>query len=346
MTKKFPDGVDVGAGAGAGAGAGKGVRSGNGAVAGTAAASVPVSVFGSAPSSTPANPFAAPSSSSSSSSASTSAPAAANPFGSSAGPKMDFSGKVNTDQPLFQAKKTVNPFASALAEAPATAPVASAVAPAPMSGFGFGGGGTNPFAPSASAGTGTGIDAGAAPTEANPFARTDNPFAAFGTSFKPVPTSFAGTELPSAAAAGGAADDDDGAEPELEPEKVGKNDKDKSIMVEFEAKSKLMRLNDSGDEWLDCGKGNMSVVQDTDGAKKKRVIVRNQMGNIMVNSYFFKQQKFSELKNKGGVTNGIKFTCMMDVKGEMKMRHFITKLKPEDAPTMLAKCQEAAAAVS
>ena len=83
-----------------------------------------------------------------------------------------------------------------------------------------------------------------------------------------------------------------------------------------------------------------------DGAKKKRVIVRNQMGNIMVNSYFFKQQKFSELKNKGGVTNGIKFTCMMDVKGEMKMRHFITKLKPEDAPTMLAKCQEAAAAVS
>jgi hypothetical protein len=261
---------------------------------------------------------------------------------------MDFSGKVSTDQPLFQTKKTVNPFASALAEATAAAaPVASTAAPAPMSGFGLGGGGTNPFAPSASAGTGTGIDAGAAPTEANPFARTDNPFAAFGTSFKPVPTSFAGTELPKAAAApvaGGAADDDDdGAQPELEPEKVSKNDKDKSIVVEFEAKSKLMRLNDSGDEWLDCGKGNMSVVQDTDGAKKKRVIVRNQMGNILVNTYFFKQQKFSELKNKGGVTNGIKFTCIIDVKGEMKMRHFITKLKPEDAPTMLAKCQEAAA---
>ena len=253
---------------------------------------------------------------------------------------MDFSGKVSTDQPLFQAKKTVNPFASAMAGAP----VASAVALAPTSGFG--GGGTNPFAPSAGAGAGAGGDAGAVPTETNPFARTDNPFAAFGTSFKPVPTSFAGTELPKAAApaAGGAADNDDGAQPELEPEKVGKNDKDKSIVVEFEAKSKLMRLNDSGDEWLDCGKGNMSVVQDTDGAKKKRVIVRNQMGNIMVNSYFFKQQKFSELKNKGGVTNGIKFTCMMDVKGEMKMRHFITKLKPEDAPTMLAKCQEAAAA--
>jgi len=216
--------------------------------------------------------------------------------------KMDFSGKVPTDQPLFQAPKSVNPFASLAPNAAGGAPSASSN---PFA--------SNPFGGSASS-SGFGATAGAF---------------SFGAAPGPAP----GPALTSGTAA--TTGDDEG-EPELEPEKIYKNEADKTIAVEHERPCKLMRFDDDNKEWLDMGKGTITIVKDTD-TNKKRIIVRNPMGKMLLNSYFYGTQSFTLTKNKGGAANGVMFISMVEVVvdkekdlKEMMPRKFIIKLKVED----------------
>ena len=261
-------------------------------------------------------------------------------------PVMDFSGKISTDRLLFQAPKTENPFASATSSSTFGAPAnssANAVTSNP-----FASTAPNPFASSATSGSGSGSGNGGVSGSSNPFGG-GNPFASSSGSsssgsnnpFSSNPFSSSSSSSQAPAATGGEGDDDAEGEPELEPEEVHKNNKDKTIEVEHERLCKLMRLRDEGTEWLDCGKGNASIVRDTDSGKK-RIIVRNQMGNILVNAYFFKQQKFTLTKNSKGVPNGVKFMAVVEVQegkdeAKMKPRTFLVKFKPEDVVTMHEK---------
>jgi hypothetical protein len=138
-----------------------------------------------------------------------------------------------------------------------------------------------------------------------------------------------------AAAEGG---DDEEGEEVMEPEKVHKNTADTSVDVKVEAPCKLLKLNDSAKEWVDMGKGSFSIVQDTDTAARRRMLVRNPMGKILVNTYFTSGQKFEKAS-----AGQIRFVAVVEEGKDKQMnpRYFCLKLKKESVDKILSMAQAA-----
>jgi len=97
---------------------------------------------------------------------------------------------------------------------------------------------------------------------------------------------------------------------------VERNKNDKDIIL-LEKACKLHRLSavDGGKagekEWKDLGKGTLRVTADPD-TKKKRILVRNTMGVVILNASFFKGQKFEKTNSKKN--NSLSFSAVVSVK--------------------------------
>jgi hypothetical protein len=191
---------------------------------------------------------------------------------------------------------------------------AAAPAPAPFSGFSFGATPAPAPAPAAAPAFG----GFGAPSGGSGAASTST-FGGFG-----APAGGGG--FGTSAGAGGGNDDEDGeedGEPMMEPEKILRNEDDKDV-VKHEVPCKLFRLNTETKEWGDLGKGSLRVTMDPD-TKKHRTLIRNTMGKILVNAYFYKTQKFDIVKN------AIKFSAIVsDDDGKAQMKNFMVKLKESD----------------
>jgi hypothetical protein len=119
--------------------------------------------------------------------------------------------------------------------------------------------------------------------------------------------------------------DEDAGEPILEPEKILKNENDTDEIL-LEVPCKLLGFNKEEKEWKDSGKGNLRITKDP-ANQKKRILVRNTMGKITLNTSFYKDMKIDSVKG------GIKFFAVVanpsdDKKTELKA--FMLKLKDVD----------------
>ncbi len=101
--------------------------------------------------------------------------------------------------------------------------------------------------------------------------------------------------------------DGDGEEiPILEPEKVLKNSDDTDEIL-VESSCKLLKFNKETKEWLDLGKGVFRVtLNPTD--KKRRILIRNTIGKVILNISFYKGMKFQISKNQKSGIGSIQFS--------------------------------------
>ena len=120
-------------------------------------------------------------------------------------------------------------------------------------------------------------------------------------------------------------DSGDEGEEILEPEKILKNDSDTDIIL-HEAPCKLFRHDKEDNEWKDAGKGTFKITKESD-SHKQRILIRDGMGKLALNCYFYKGMKFDK------TANSIKFLAPVGEKGELKM--LLIKLKPEDVEKTL-----------
>eukprot|EP01033_Poteriospumella_lacustris_P006674 gene6674-4812_t len=276
----------------------------------------------SAPKTNPIAPPAAPAAETGSKSfaSSLSTATATNASSESAAPKS-FSFALPTAAPSAASTSTEAPksFSFSL---PATAPATTGSA-AP---FSFGA----PAAAPASAGTFNFSLPTAAPT-ANPFGAASgfsapaNPFAVKATPAAPQ-TGEDGE--------GGEGGDEEG-EPILAPEKVLRNDQDKDEIV-LEVPCKLFNYNKTDNEWKDTGKGNLRVTQDP-ATKKKRMVMRNGTGKIVLNAAFFKTFKVEKVKT------GLKFSAFVahETTGDTEFKMFMLKLNDANAEKLKAEMEKA-----
>jgi hypothetical protein len=108
-------------------------------------------------------------------------------------------------------------------------------------------------------------------------------------------------------AAGDGDGDGDGEEiPILEPEKVLKNSDDTDEIL-VEASCKLLKFNKDTKEWLDLGKGVFRVTLNPSD-KKRRILIRNAIGKVILNTSFYKGMKFQNSKNQKSSTGSIQFS--------------------------------------
>jgi hypothetical protein len=113
-------------------------------------------------------------------------------------------------------------------------------------------------------------------------------------------------------------DGDDEGIPILEPEKVLKNESDTDIRL-LELPCKLFRFKVEGKEWADMGKGTMIISKQENG--RQRVIVRNLVGKVLLNAYFYKDMKIEKVKAL------IQFSAVVaDDTGTTSMRTFSLKV--------------------
>ena len=124
----------------------------------------------------------------------------------------------------------------------------------------------------------------------------------------------------------------------MEPEKVLKNENDIDTTL-HEAPCKLFRHNKEFNEWKDAGKGSLRIIQEADGKQKQRILIRDAMGKIALNSYFLPGMKFDVMGKK---KDGIRFMAAHgenDKDGttvkQAELVSLMVKLKPEDVnPTL------------
>lgn len=83
--------------------------------------------------------------------------------------------------------------------------------------------------------------------------------------------------------------------------------------VMFEVKCKFFRFNKSDKEWKDSGKGLLRITKERD-SPKQLLLIRNEMGKILLNCNFYKGMKFEKMGK-----NGIRFLAVADESGELKM---------------------------
>jgi hypothetical protein len=107
--------------------------------------------------------------------------------------------------------------------------------------------------------------------------------------------------------------------PMMEPEKVLRNAEDTDEIL-FESNCKLFRFSKEDKEWKDNGKGVYRVTKAQDNGKK-RMLVRNDLGKVIFNAYFYKAMKIE--KQKSGMT----FAAVIDASGELQK--FMLKLKSD-----------------
>jgi hypothetical protein len=146
----------------------------------------------------------------------------------------------------------------------------------------------------------------------------------FSTAFAPTTTSGTG-------GGGGGEDDDGGGEggddegiPILEPSKVYKNEQDKDIIL-IEQKTKLFTFREN--EWKDTGTGTYRITEDP-MTHKKRMVMRNGTGKIMLNAGFYKQLKIQRVKS------GLQFAVFVatnedDSTSKPELRKIFLKLKSD-----------------
>jgi hypothetical protein len=130
--------------------------------------------------------------------------------------------------------------------------------------------------------------------------------------------------------------DDEGGFPIEEPEKILRNEADKSEIM-YEVKCKLFRFNKTDKEWKDAGGGNMRIIKDAE-SNKQQLLVRNDMGKITLNCNFYKGMKFDRLGK-----NGIKFLAVVDESNELKM--IMIKVNIEQLENAISKLNAAVASV-
>lgn len=152
--------------------------------------------------------------------------------------------------------------------------------------------------------------------------------------FKPSPAPAA-----SLASTGGEDGDenngDEEGEPILAPEKVLRNDQDTDTIV-LEVTCKLFNYNKADKEWKDTGKGNFRITQDP-ATKKKRMVMRNGTGKIILNASFFKTFKAERVKG------GLKFSAFVakETTGEAEFKMFMTKLNDANCDKLKAAMDQA-----
>jgi hypothetical protein len=187
-------------------------------------------------------------------------------------------------------------------------PAATAPTPAP---FAFGSKPTVPSsngAPAANLGgfLGTGTGFGAPKNAVTP---------QFGASFS----------KPKVEEAGGGEGEGDGEGEEvqiLEPIEILKNENDTDQIL-LEVSTKLFRFDKGSNEWKDIGKGTLRVTSDpTQQSAKKRILIRNNLGKISLNTNIWKGMS---IKRSG--KNGIQFYVPDESK---TIQLYLVKVKPED----------------
>lgn len=121
-------------------------------------------------------------------------------------------------------------------------------------------------------------------------------------------------------------------EPILEPEKIYRNENDTDEIL-FETDCKAFRFDLEGKEWKESGKGTLRITRDQ-GAEKKKILVRNTLGKITINSFIFKGMNFK----KAGKA-GMQFLAVTDASG--KPQSFLVKVKPSEIDKTLATFKSA-----
>lgn len=126
-------------------------------------------------------------------------------------------------------------------------------------------------------------------------------------------------------------------EPILEPEKVGRNPEDRDEIL-HEVPCKLFRFAKETNEWKDGGKGSFRVTRDPE-TKKTRMLIRNTLGKVSLNSSFFKGMSFQQAGN-----SAIRFAAVAGDEG--KLQSLMLKLKPTDVANTLAILSEQVSALT
>lgn len=195
----------------------------------------------------------------------------------------------------------------------------------------FGGFGST-SAPSKPAATFGGFGSTATTASSNPPA-----FSGFGgaaTTAKPtapVASFGAGATSSTNAGAGGETEEYEG-EPILEPEKIYKNENDTDEIL-YETNCKAFRFDTKEKEWKESGKGTLRITQEP-GVDKKKVLVRNAIGKITINSYIFKGMNFKQAGKAG-----LQFMAVTDASGVPQS--YLVKVKPSEIQTTVEKFKEA-----
>jgi len=123
----------------------------------------------------------------------------------------------------------------------------------------------------------------------------------------------------------------DEGEPILEPEKILPNAADTDEYL-YEAVCKLFRFNQEDKEWKDAGKGTLKISKEKDTGKQ-RILIRDPMGKLSLNCYFYPGMKFDKLSKKS-----IKFLAPSGPNGEL--RALQVTLKPENIDQALDMLQK------
>ena len=115
-------------------------------------------------------------------------------------------------------------------------------------------------------------------------------------------------------------------EPILEPEKVSRNPEDRDEIL-HEVPCKLFRYAKETSEWKDAGKGSFRVTRDPE-TRKTRMLIRNTLGKVALNSSFYKGMAFQQAGNAA-----IRFAAVAGDDG--KLQSLMLKLKPADVAKTL-----------
>jgi Ran-binding protein 1 len=125
---------------------------------------------------------------------------------------------------------------------------------------------------------------------------------------------------------GGEDDDEEDGKLIDAPEVILKNSDDKDVVL-HEVACKLYKFRADEKEWADLGKGTLRVTKDPD-TNKQRITIRNTMGKILVNSYFFKNMNLAPNAAK----NTIQFNALVfdPIDNKSSLGNFYVKLRPDD----------------
>jgi len=95
----------------------------------------------------------------------------------------------------------------------------------------------------------------------------------------------------------------------------------------FESRAKLQKF--SNNEWVEIGVGTFSILKHKQN-QKVRVVMRNSIGKLVLNSYLFSNMPLTRQKN------GVMFPCVTE---ENKIEKFYLKVKEEDFPNLIRQLE-------
>lgn len=140
------------------------------------------------------------------------------------------------------------------------------------------------------------------------------------------------TTTASSGGGGGGETEEYEGEPLLEPETIYKNENDTDEIL-YETNCKAYRFDTGEKEWKESGKGTLRITQEP-GIDKKKILVRNTIGKITINSYIFKGMNFRQV----GKT-GLQFIAVTDASGDPQS--FLVKVKASEIQATVEKFKKA-----